>query len=967
MAKKYIKFTLDTIDSRYSPVGTVKQLDSVFFYIKITENGVTKDLTGQTIKLFAIKEDKKIVEQTTKINITNQSEGLVEIELLNAAIQVHGFTYFELEISDNTGIISTADFILRVNKRVASDEAIESTNEVSTLKEIEVYVAQAKQEIKEFKTLQSEMLKTNEFINNQEALREDAERKRNEAEIIREEKIEQFGSQVTNITNVALLDVYLDFPKRLKEITSNDKEFYATFDSLRVIEKNVTGSGNGGFNIQVPEGINTIEFDVEQLNFGINCGLYYFLGETLKKSYRGYSQDVSNVIKHTKGIKFEINWEEVNNTINTSGYDSLRFIVWNGNGSLLNGYNYLTNIKVNGFRKAEDVNNVVIKVEEEIKETLKKGNVGISDIKNLTSLLAETHTLTKWGSNSNMIYNEDTGIISFSYNADAGNYGFQTSIFNHIGNFLRITGEVLTFSGNGLSVSLAGKTKSGNKQVYYNIGTVNKVGIFEIECDIQALFAQREELKIDTINVVFSNSLRVSITCRNIKVISIDTLLKGKTLDDVLNGIKDESISHTDNVFNDLQIEDIKNDNIIIAKTTDLQKWTGPSTDLILNDNLLNFNHNTETGNSGAITDTFISKTNFIRVKGNTLSINKYNSGSKMQICVVGKKVSTGETTYITTNYISEIGKFDFSIDLNNLAVYKELDLAKPIQILLGSINKVSIQIKDYTVYENKLPQANLITEKLDETLLNFDQAITTINSKIEGLDSNSGTSLISPNGTKFILQVSDEGVITAIPTIPNKVLFIGNSLLLGHGTFGMCAKDGKNDYYYHVKEYLKRYNSDVICDKLLGAPWEQTETQVGIDSWIDNNINNKENNYDLVIVQLGDNVNNEIRNELFKTTCKQLLEAIRNKMNRARVVWVGEWYYTAQRQNIIAKSCAETGSTFIDITDLTTKENQGALGDIITRDDGTTFEVTSSGVASHPGNKGMKAIADRLIEKLFN
>lgn len=182
MAKKDIKFTLDTIDSRYSPVGTVKQLDSVFFYIKITENGVTKDLTGQTIKLFAIKEDKKIVEQTTKINITNQREGLIEIELLNAAIQVHGFTYFELEISDSNGIISTSDFILRVNKRVGSDEAIESTNEVAALKKIEEYVAQAKVELQEFKKLQTEMLKTNETINNQEDLRADAELQRVEAE-----------------------------------------------------------------------------------------------------------------------------------------------------------------------------------------------------------------------------------------------------------------------------------------------------------------------------------------------------------------------------------------------------------------------------------------------------------------------------------------------------------------------------------------------------------------------------------------------------------------------------------------------------------------------------------------------------------------------------------------------------------------------------------------------------------------
>ncbi|WFB45989.1 BppU family phage baseplate upper protein [Clostridium perfringens] len=182
MAKKNIKFTLDTIDSRYSPVGTVKQLDSVFFYIKITENGVTKDLTGQTIKLFAIKEDKKIVEQTTKINITNQSEGLVEIELLNAAIQVHGFTYFELEISDSNGIISTADFILRVNKRVGSDEAIESTNEVSTLKKVEAYIAKAKVELEKFKNLQSEMIKTNKNINTNETARVNAENIRSQAE-----------------------------------------------------------------------------------------------------------------------------------------------------------------------------------------------------------------------------------------------------------------------------------------------------------------------------------------------------------------------------------------------------------------------------------------------------------------------------------------------------------------------------------------------------------------------------------------------------------------------------------------------------------------------------------------------------------------------------------------------------------------------------------------------------------------
>lgn len=246
MAKKNIKFTLDTIDSRYSPVGTVKQLDSVFFYIKITENGVTKDLTGQTIKLFAIKEDKKIVEQTTKINITNQSEGLVEIELLNAAIQVHGFTYFELEISDSNGIISTADFILRVNKRVGSDEAIESTNEVSTLKKVEAYVAKAKVELEEFKKIQSEILATNGSINTQETIRANAELKRTEAELERTQA-ENARIEADKLRSEKIIEVSSKVEKMETSKISPNKTTFFYEEILNLIDSNklVDGWLNG--------------------------------------------------------------------------------------------------------------------------------------------------------------------------------------------------------------------------------------------------------------------------------------------------------------------------------------------------------------------------------------------------------------------------------------------------------------------------------------------------------------------------------------------------------------------------------------------------------------------------------------------------------------------------------------------------------------------------------------------------
>ena len=239
MAKKNLKVKVDTINGLYKPEGTIKQLDSVFFNIEVTEEGEKKDLTGQTIKLFARKSDGKMVEQSSGISITNAEQGELTIDLLNAAVQAPGYVYFELEISDSNGIISTADFVYKVMPKVGSDEAIESTNEVSTLKEIEVYVAQAKQEIKEFKKLKDEMLETNEAINNQEVLREDAERKRIEAEIIREEKINKVIVEISKKANdneVRKKDILIE-TKDIKDFTINP--INTNFFDIEVDYKNI--------------------------------------------------------------------------------------------------------------------------------------------------------------------------------------------------------------------------------------------------------------------------------------------------------------------------------------------------------------------------------------------------------------------------------------------------------------------------------------------------------------------------------------------------------------------------------------------------------------------------------------------------------------------------------------------------------------------------------------------------------
>ncbi len=138
MAKKYIDLVLDTIESDYSPIGVVKQLDSVIFNITVTENSTIKNLNNQNIKLFAKKPDRTKVEQTEGINTTNSTNGEVTIDLKNSALQAVGLVYFELELKDSEGTISTANFILRVDEKLGSNEAIESTNEFDTFEKIKL-------------------------------------------------------------------------------------------------------------------------------------------------------------------------------------------------------------------------------------------------------------------------------------------------------------------------------------------------------------------------------------------------------------------------------------------------------------------------------------------------------------------------------------------------------------------------------------------------------------------------------------------------------------------------------------------------------------------------------------------------------------------------------------------------------------------------------------------------------------
>ena len=61
---------------------------------------------------------------------------------------------------------------------------------------------------------------------------------------------------------------------------------------------------------------------------------------------------------------------------------------------------------------------------------------------------------------------------------------------------------------------------------------------------------------------------------------------------------------------------------------------------------------------------------------------------------------------------------------------------------------------------------------------------------------------------------------------MPDKALFIGNSLLLGNGAFGMNATDSTSDYHAVIQRKFLKANPAYTDTKLSGVDFEACENR---------------------------------------------------------------------------------------------------------------------------------------------
>lgn len=198
--------------------------------------------------------------------------------------------------------------------------------------------------------------------------------------------------------------------------------------------------------------------------------------------------------------------------------------------------------------------------------------------------------------------------------------------------------------------------------------------------------------------------------------------------------------------------------------------------------------------------------------------------------------------------------------------------------------------------------------------------------------------------------------------------LAIGNSITIhGYADYwwndknGMAASKEDTDYVHIIKSFLESKKDKVQVEAFSFCEWERlshdrAETLTLLDNYLDNNIN-------LITIQLGENATDLIT---FESDFEYLINYVKDKAPEAQIIVIGDFYEYNGRDQLKKTASNNCGVQYISLEKIKdNKDYQAGLGTIVYGDNGEKHIIEHEGVAKHPGDKGMKYIADKVIEKI--
>lgn len=190
------------------------------------------------------------------------------------------------------------------------------------------------------------------------------------------------------------------------------------------------------------------------------------------------------------------------------------------------------------------------------------------------------------------------------------------------------------------------------------------------------------------------------------------------------------------------------------------------------------------------------------------------------------------------------------------------------------------------------------------------------------------------------------------------RVLFVGNSITLHdareslgwHNFCGMAASTPENDYVHIIKNKVSRNDADAAFCVCQASVWERSykdEEPYKIYEPA------RDFNADIIIMRVIENCNSaEFDADIFYCAYKEFISYLNKSGNAKVILTTGFWKHPGDETikivaNELAYPCVYLGNLGED-------DSMKAIG---------LFE--HAGVAAHPGDAGMRAIADRIWDEM--
>lgn len=193
-----------------------------------------------------------------------------------------------------------------------------------------------------------------------------------------------------------------------------------------------------------------------------------------------------------------------------------------------------------------------------------------------------------------------------------------------------------------------------------------------------------------------------------------------------------------------------------------------------------------------------------------------------------------------------------------------------------------------------------------------------------------------------------------------NKVLILGNSITLHgpapkigwNGNWGMAASAQNKDFVHLLSNQLAKASGGTPSIKVKNiAEFERTLTAYNVQQELKAELEFKA---DIIVLAIGENAATPKTDEekvQFTTAFQRLLSELKSH-GEPNLFVRSQFWQDAVKDQLMKKCCEEAAGTLIDISQLGLEEANYARSE-------RKFE--HAGVAGHPGDKGMQALADAI------